>query len=209
MYGLLVACGILLSVLLAEQLAKNKKLERALIWRVAFRGILFGVVGARIYHVVDYWDLYSQNLNSTLFIWNGGLGIIGGIMGGLLGIYSVSPKKYFLTILDIAATVMPLGQAIGRWGNYFNGELIPYAIYESLADILIFGFLFLRIRSDKYKTGEIFSMYLILYSLVRLGLDRFHNAQWFVDNFNITQIIAILTLIAFSINLWRIKKQKS
>jgi phosphatidylglycerol:prolipoprotein diacylglycerol transferase len=208
MYGLLIATGVLLSIHLAEKIAKTKNLASALIWRVAFKSVLLGVIGARIYHVIDFWELYSHNILGAFYVWNGGLGIIGGILGGILGIYLTTPKKYFLIILDIVSTVIPLGQAIGRWGNYFNGELIPYAIYESVCNLVIFCFLYWKMKKP-HAEGQIFSSYLVLYGLVRLGLDGFHNSRWFVGNFNITQILAILMMLAGLALLWKTKKQKN
>ncbi|MBI2414835.1 prolipoprotein diacylglyceryl transferase [candidate division WWE3 bacterium] len=234
MYGLLITIGIILSVHLAEVVAKSRKITSELIWRLAFRGLIFGLIGARLYHVVAEWELYSKNPISIIFVWNGGLGILGGVAGGLLGIYLSAPKKYFLRVLDIFASVIPLGQAIGRWGNFFNGELLPYAIYESLADILLFVFLQLQTRKldlknkiwkfgpeeeKKNPDGTIFAKYIIGYSIIRLILDKFHNARWIIEkltftqdisiaNFNITQTIAILMLLLSLVLLWKLKKSK-
>lgn len=231
MYGLLITIGILLSIHLAEIIAQNKKLSPDLIWKVAFRGIFFGLIGARLYHVASEWELYSKNPIAILFIWNGGMGIFGGMIGGILGIYLATPKKYFLKLLDIFASVLPLGQALGRWGNYFNGELLPYAIYESAADILLFLILQTKIRKIRIENkqivfsnvettdGLIFAYYLAGYSIIRILLEKYHGAKWVIEklsitqnwnvaNFNITQTIAILILLLSLGLIWKLKESK-
>ena len=110
------------------------------------------VLGARLYHVIDEWSFYSQNPELILQIWNGGLGIFGAILFGALAIAgygywktkSQNPsnlkqafKDRALSYLDLVALSMPLGQSIGRWGNWVNQELyglpsdLPWAIFIS------------------------------------------------------------------------------
>src|SRR3972149_11365191 len=84
MYALTIAIGIITSIFLAENLTKKRGLNSQIFWELSFWVILFGVVGARIYHVVDLWNLYSQAPLSIFFIWNGGVGIFGAIMAGIL-----------------------------------------------------------------------------------------------------------------------------
>lgn len=213
-YGLLIAIGALLTLHLADTLGKKEKLHSAMIWKIGFRAIFYGVIGARLYHVIDFWELYSMNPISSFYVWNGGLGIIGGIFGGIWAIYTTAPRKYLLKILDIFASCMPLAQAMGRWGNYFNNELLPYAIYESISDLTLFIGLQVLIRKYKPKDGIVFFSYLIGYSIIRLSLDMFHNSRWTIsvgnwNNFNITQTIAILTLLISIGAIWKIKKSKS
>ena len=97
------------------------------------------ILGARLYHVASSWDFYSQNPSLILAIWktSGGLGIYGVMAGGALGIYIFTRwrKVDILRWMDIIAPSIALGQAIGRWGNYFNQELygmptdLPWGIY--------------------------------------------------------------------------------
>src|SRR3989344_2917711 len=103
MYGLTIAIGIITSIFLAENLTKKRGLNSQIFWELSFWVILFGVVGARIYHVVDLWNLYSQNPLSIFFIWNGGVGIFGAIMAGILTatIFLRIKKQNVLEWLDI------------------------------------------------------------------------------------------------------------
>jgi len=168
MYGIIISSGILISLLVAERLAKNRNMDLDAFWGSSLWALLGGVVGARIYYVVEHWGYFSQNPLVAVQIYKGGLGIYGAILGGALfsGIYFAFKRRRFLEFLDLAAVVIPLGQAIGRWGNFVNKELLglptdlpwgmfvpyenrptiyryndifhPLFLYESLLDILLF-----------------------------------------------------------------------
>ncbi|HEY89116.1 MAG TPA: prolipoprotein diacylglyceryl transferase [Thermoflexia bacterium] len=131
-YGLLIVTGIMLAATSAAHLARNAKEDPDHIWDMLLIVIIFGVIGARAYHVFSRpaggligWDYYQQNPLQALYIWNGGLGIYGAVLGGALGmfIYTRWHKLAPLKWLDCAAPGVALGQAIGRWGNYINREL--------------------------------------------------------------------------------------
>lgn len=168
MYGIIISLGILASLLTAERLAKKRGMNLDLFWGSSLWLIIGGVAGARIYYVIEHWDVFSQHPITALFIHRGGLGIFGAVLGGALSllIYFRTKKRHFLDFLDLSAVVIPLGQAIGRWGNFVNKELFgpptdlpwgmfvppqhrpamyryndvfhPLFLYESLLDILLF-----------------------------------------------------------------------
>ncbi|MCX6816430.1 MAG: prolipoprotein diacylglyceryl transferase [Candidatus Beckwithbacteria bacterium] len=117
LYGLMMVLGILAGAGVASK--KDKKIWDSLLWVVGG-----GIIGARIYHVIDLWGYYQQHLSEIPAVWHGGLGIFGGILGGVigLGLYARN-KQNFLKLLDAGAVGLPLGQAIGRLGNWFNQEL--------------------------------------------------------------------------------------
>lgn len=87
--------------------------------------VLGGVVGARLYHVIDYWWYYQTRLFEIMAVWQGGLAIWGAILGGFFGLVILSRWKRLplFVVLDIFAVVLPLSQSIGRWGNWVNFEL--------------------------------------------------------------------------------------
>ncbi len=123
-YGVIIAFGFLLAVLLGGRIAYkwNMSLDKmvdVLIW-----GTIGGVIGARLYYVIFQWDSYKNNLASIFKIWEGGLAIYGGIIGGLLAAYFVCKKVdlSFIKLLDIASMSLLIGQGIGRWGNFTNQE---------------------------------------------------------------------------------------
>lgn len=129
LYSLTALTGILSALFLADYLRKQVPgMEEVDIWEGALYALIPGIIGARLYHVVTDWQIYIDSPISAFYLWNGGLGIIGGVLGGLLGLY-VFCRRYglkFDRIAAIAAVVMPLGQALGRLGNMFNRELFGF-----------------------------------------------------------------------------------
>ena len=135
-YGVLIVVGILAGAYYAAWRAKQDGENPDHIWNVLTLTIVLAIVGARIYHVFSepaeglgrsyYFDPdHPEHLVETLYIWKGGLGIYGAAAGGALGIiiYALYAKLRVLQWLDYGAPALVLGQAIGRWGNFFNQEL--------------------------------------------------------------------------------------
>jgi phosphatidylglycerol---prolipoprotein diacylglyceryl transferase len=175
-YGIIISLAILISSLLAENLVNKRGKDPLLLWDGLFWTILIGVIGARLYHVIDYWSYYSQDLVKILMFWKGGLGIIGGIIAGTItfAVYLKIKKENVFEWLDIAGLVVPLGQGLGRFGNIWNKELLPFAYYEMGCDFLLFIVLWLLQKRVK-KKGGIFLLYIIVYSLIRLLLQPYRN----------------------------------
>src|SRR3989339_1498391 len=87
-YGLIIGIGVLASIQASTWLAKRKKIDEQILWNGAWWALVGGLIGARLYHVLDLWtEIYSFDPISVLYIWNGGLGIIGGIVGGVFGLF--------------------------------------------------------------------------------------------------------------------------
>lgn len=137
-YGIIISSAILVAVLIAEKLASKIKKDPETIWSGSLWIVILGLVGARIYHVLDYSSYYFENPARIFQVWKGGLGILGGLIGGFLGAFiylKIFKKEKLAPWLDIAAVVLPLAQAIGRWGNFFNQEAfglptkLPWGIY--------------------------------------------------------------------------------
>jgi prolipoprotein diacylglyceryl transferase len=127
LYGLCVGLGVVLAVEIVERLLKENRIAIKFSWLVGCV-LASGIIGARIYHLVTDWPLYTNRSWLDWFaIWNGGLGFLGAIIGGVLGLYLgllVQKKQnYFLQTLDYISISIPFAQAIGRWGNFFNQEL--------------------------------------------------------------------------------------
>ncbi len=131
-YGLLIVTGIMLGALTAAHLAKSAGKNPDYVWDMLLYVVIAAVIGARLYHVFSSsqggligWEYYRENPLEILYLWQGGLGIYGAIIGGALGlfIYARIHKLAPLRWLDFAAPGMAVGQAIGRWGNFINQEL--------------------------------------------------------------------------------------
>ncbi len=123
-YGVIIAFGFILAALFGGRKAYVWKMSLDSMVDVLIYGIVGAVVGARLYYVIFQWDEYKDNLLSIFRIWEGGLAIYGGIIGGLITAYFVAKKTKlpFLKLLDLIGMALPIGQGIGRWGNYTNQE---------------------------------------------------------------------------------------
>lgn len=223
-YGILLALAILACFLAAQNLSKHfglskKDIENALPWLA-----VFGFVGARLYFVIFSWQYFQTHLPEIFLPWKGGLSIYGAVIGGGVGlaIYAKIAKSSAIRFLDLAATVLPLGQAIGRFGNFFNMEAYgsptslpwklyippearppdlatekyfhPTFLYESLWDLVVFVVL-LRIAKSKPLPGYLLGMYLILYSLGRFFVEHLRLDSFFWWGFRIDQITALAMMI--------------
>ena len=125
-YGLMIALGVLAAIWLARKRWAAWGNDPDLVVDIAYWGVPGGLIGARLYHVAtDFNRLYVHNLSGIFKIWDGGLGIPGGILGGVLAGY-ICARRHGASVpdlLDMVAPTFPLAQAIGRFGNYFNQEL--------------------------------------------------------------------------------------
>ncbi len=123
-YGVIIAFGFILAALFGGRKAYVWKMSLDHMVDVLIYGILGAIVGARLYYVVFQWDFYKDNLLSIFKIWEGGLAIYGGIIGGIITAFFVCKKTGlpFLKLLDLIGMALPIGQGIGRWGNFTNQE---------------------------------------------------------------------------------------
>ena len=202
-YGIIIAAACLTGILFFDYLSKKAQLNTEITWNTVFVAILCGVAGARLYHVIHYWHFYSLNPLFTLYIWKGGLGIFGGIIGGLAGGagYLTYKRQEILQFTDCAALAMPLAQAVGRWANYFNLEHIPFFLYESAFDLLLFLILFLLHHTEKPKKGVLTSLYVLGYGIVRLITEQTKSAAWEIAGNNMAQVLSTAMIIGAIIML--------
>jgi len=139
-YGTTIAIAVLVGAWAASFEAKRRGQDSQSIWEALPWVLIFGLVGARAYHVLHFLEFYRANPVSVLFVWNGGLGIFGALLGGLLGLWVWARQKpaafrRVKELLDVVAPGIALGQAIGRLANFFSQELygwptdLPWGIY--------------------------------------------------------------------------------
>ena len=123
-YGLLIALAVLLGLLVATRLGQRRGIDPAVIADLLPILVLAAVVGARLYYVAFEWRQYQLNWLDALAIWRGGIAIHGALIGGTLALilYTRWRRIPFWTLLDVLVPSVALGQAIGRWGNFFNSE---------------------------------------------------------------------------------------
>ena len=123
-YGILIAAAMILCGWLAVRHSKSNKFSEDLVYDVLLVSLPSAIIGARLYYVFCEWEYYSQDIRRIFDTRSGGLAVYGGILGAVLGTYIMCRirKIPFSTVLDYCIVYIPLGQAIGRWGNFFNQE---------------------------------------------------------------------------------------
>ncbi len=123
-YGLLIAVAVLLGLALSSRLARRQGLDPALVIDLLPLLVLGAVVGARLYYVILEWRQYRDDWLEALAIWRGGIAIHGALIGGVLALvlFCRARRQPFWPLLDVLVPSVALGQAIGRWGNFFNSE---------------------------------------------------------------------------------------
>ena len=144
-YGLLIFLGFTLAVLFGGRMAYKWKMDLNKMLDVLIYGTFGGIIGARIYYVLFDWGSYKDDLLSVFKLWEGGLAIYGGLIGGLIAAYITCKfnKLNFYNLLDLAGMSFLIGQGIGRWGNFTNQEAfgtnsdLPLGMWsEKVADYL-------------------------------------------------------------------------
>jgi phosphatidylglycerol:prolipoprotein diacylglycerol transferase len=228
-YGIIMATGILMGMLVAIKETKRLGLDENIILDLVIFAIPAGVIGARLYYVVFNWDYYSGDFLKIINIRGGGLAIHGTLIAAIITgiVYSRVKKISFWTIADIAAPGLILGQAIGRWGNYVNQEAygvptdLPWGImvngvkvhptflYESLWNFGVFLTL-MRFARKKKLDGEVFLLYGMLYSIGRFFVEGLRTDSLMLGNIRAAQLVSILAVImALGLMLYRRKTYRN
>lgn len=136
-YGFLIATAVLIGLLLAQKLGEYRNIEADLVADLVIWLVIGGIPAARIYYVLFEWQNYAQHPQDIFAIWRGGIAIHGAIIGGAIAafIFAKLNQQSFLELADIVAPSLILGQAMGRWGNFFNSEAfgtptnLPWKLY--------------------------------------------------------------------------------
>jgi phosphatidylglycerol:prolipoprotein diacylglycerol transferase len=225
-YGILISISILVCILVVKNLRND---DGNFVWELAPWAVISGLIGARIYHIISTFNYYLNHPIDVFYIWNGGLGIWGAVAGGLIGILICLKKnsKELWPWLDCCAVVLPLGQAVGRWGNYFNQEIYgsqtslfwgiyingkkyhPLFLYESLLNLINFIILYLLFRktSLKNKGGFFTFLYLLNYSVIRFFMEFMRQDNWKLAGLNVSLLIPILLFMTALFCLIRINRR--
>ena len=221
-YGILMATAIVVGLWLGHREARRADLPAEDFISVAQWSILAGLVGARIYEVIFNWDYYGQYPSKIIAVWEGGLAIHGGLIAGVaVGLWLA--RRWNLPILkslDVAAPSIAIGQAIGRWGNFFNEEAfgrptnlpwklyispphrpqgyVPYDffhptfLYESLWDFFVFVVLVTVLRERlRERPGAVFFCYVGLYSIGRFAIEALRLDSFWLGPFRVPQLASL------------------
>ena len=139
-YSLLILLGVLIAYILVRAESSKFQIKKEFIFNLLFWCVIFGIVGARLYYVLFNMNYYSSHLVEIIAVWNGGLAIHGGLIAGFIVIlfFCLRYKTNTLKILDIVAPAVIIAQALGRWGNFFNGEAYGGIVeYKTLVNMRI------------------------------------------------------------------------
>jgi prolipoprotein diacylglyceryl transferase len=200
-YGLLIALGVIAAIAFADRRYRARGGAPGTIAHLATWCVPAGILGARAYHVATDWHLYRDRPLDALRVWDGGLGIWGGIAAGVIAGVLIARRHTWAVgpLLDAAAPAIPLAQAIGRWGNWFNQELFgrpttlpwgleidpahrpdayaahetfhPTFLYESLWCLATVAIVLWAERRAHLRTGRLFAVYVVSYTLGRFWIE--------------------------------------
>ncbi|TAK32656.1 MAG: prolipoprotein diacylglyceryl transferase [Chloroflexota bacterium] len=221
-HGLFTAVGILVAVVLAARLARRTGFAEDHVYGLALWAVPAGVVGARLFHVVDEFGYYAAHPLAILAIQEGGLAIYGGLAGGILGgvLYLARHGLPLGRFADAVAPAIILGQAIGRIGDVIDGEHhgapadLPWSVvyvhsntageqglavhpsvgYEMLWDLAVFAVL-LGLRDRLPRAGMLFWTYVVLYALGRFVVGFFRTDTMLLGGLGQAQLIAVISLL--------------
>lgn len=227
-YGIILMLGAVAGAFLATREAKRRDHDPEIVWDLMIYLLVGGIIGARLWHILTpppssgiTAEWYFTHPLDALNIRKGGLGIPGAVIGGAMVLFFYSRRHglSFAEWADIAAPGLALGQAIGRWGNFFNQELygaptnLPWKLYidpehrlANYANVEYYHPLFLyealwnlgnmflllwisRRFGDRLKNGDIFLLYLIIYPVGRFLLDFLRLDASMVGGININQTV--------------------
>ena len=226
-YSFFILMGVIVGYKLAINESQKFKIPKDYMINYFFYVLIFGLLGARAYYVIFNFAEYQNNLLDIFKVWEGGLAIHGGIIAGIL-VTLVYTKKYkipFFRIADIMVTSLIIGQCIGRWGNFFNGEAHgpattlsflqslhlpkfiidgmyingtyyqPTFLYESIGCLIGFILLILIRKRKNLILGDLTSIYLIWYGIIRFFIEGLRTDSLLFFNLKAAQLVSIIMII--------------
>lgn len=223
-YGILISTAMLIAVILIIKRAPNYNISQDRLLDLSVAIIPIAIIGARLYYILFNLKHY-HSIAEVFAIRNGGLAIHGGLIAGIIVIlvFCKITKTNSWDLLDLVVAPVALGQAIGRWGNFFNNEAfgsatkLPWALningntyhptflYESIWCLLIFIFLSYILKKPKFK-GQFFLLYCILYSFERFFVEWLRVDSLMIGPLKQAQVLSVVVLIIATIIY--IKKSK-
>jgi phosphatidylglycerol:prolipoprotein diacylglycerol transferase len=233
-YGIVVALAFLCSILFVFKKSKFYEISSNFVFNSIILSMITSIIGARLYYVLFYpGSNFKKNIKSILYIREGGLAVYGGIIfaGATLFFFCKKNKIELGHFFDMMSTALILGQAIGRWGNFFNQEAFgtatnlpwgmkseetddvsvhPCFLYESFWCLL--GFILMNFWSKKQKDppGKIFFLYLVWYGTGRFFIEALRTDSLVLPEITflkVSQLLSFLFVIAGSVGLILILKK--
>ena len=232
-YGLLIASAVLIGVNLSQYLARRRRVDPELIADLAIWLVVAAIPSARLYYVLFQWQEYANHPEQIIAIWKGGIAIHGAILGGLVAalIFSRLKQISFWQLADLVAPSLILGQAIGRWGNFFNSEAFgsptdlpwklfiprdrrplgfetvefyhPTFLYESLWNLMVFTLLMVLFFRDLKGNPRLKTGTLFLVYLVAYSCGRLWIEGLRTDSlmFGALRIAQVISLVEITVGV--------
>jgi len=220
-YGIMISLGMLAGVWVGIMRTKYYGISEDELFSFALFAVPTAVVCTRLAFVVANWHLFAGNWRDIFNLRQGGLAIHGGIIGGILAclIFTKVKKISFWRLADLCAPALIIGQAIGRWGNFFNQEAygiptdLPWAmfidgayrhpvfLYESLWNLVVFAYL-IYVTKKETASGGIFARYLIGYSLGRFFIEGVRADTLFWGSLRAGQVVSVILIAVGLVVLW-------
>jgi phosphatidylglycerol:prolipoprotein diacylglycerol transferase len=226
-YSIMIALALLVGSMVMILECRRQKMDEDKFVNLLFWGVIIAIIGARAYYVLFNWSYYSKNLIEVLEVWNGGLAIHGAMIGGGLFViyYCHKNKLNWLKTIDVIVLGLIIGQAIGRWGNFFNQEAHggivtleylqkmnipefvikgmhiggvyyePLFLYESVLCVIGFIILMIAKRFRYIKIGQLTSLYMIWYGICRFIVESKRTDSLMLGNFRVAQIVSALMIV--------------
>lgn len=234
-YGVLIAAAVLIGYLLAQREQKRVHLPDGTMLDLFFYIVPLAIICARVYYVALSWDMFKDNPVEIFFIHKGGIAIYGAVLGGILGafIFSRRRKLPMGKLLDMTVPSLILGQAIGRWGNFFNqeayGDLITNAaqqffpmgvyiealgewhyatfFYESMWCLIVFTVLMLTRRRYTHS-GDVLCWYAVLYGAERAVVEGMRTDSLYFGSVRVSQLLSMLMILTVLILFFARRRQR-
>jgi phosphatidylglycerol:prolipoprotein diacylglycerol transferase len=237
-YGVLIGCGVLIALLLAWYNCKKKNLDFDLLTDIFLWAFPVAIVGARLYYKAFEFDQYKDSLVDIFNIREGGLAIHGGLIGAsiVVIIFAKVKKLNLLEYADVAAPSIIFAQALGRWGNFMNGEAHggivtsefighfpefiqkgmnirgvyynPTFLYESLWNVLVgLILLFILYKKKESQKGIVICSYISLYSLGRVFIEGLRTDSLMIGGLRVAQLVSIAGIVIGIIGIFIIYKK--
>jgi phosphatidylglycerol:prolipoprotein diacylglycerol transferase len=226
-YSVLILVAVIIGSYIVIKETPRRNISLTYMTDLIFYLIPVSIIGARTYYVVFNFKLYQNNLLDIFKIWEGGLAIYGAIIAAIIFIFYYSKKKgqNFIATLDVMVPSLILGQAIGRWGNFFNQEAYgkvttlthlkelhipkfiinnmyinniyytPTFLYESLLCLIGFIILMLVRKKNRNKQGMQLALYFIIYGVSRFFIEGLREDSLYFLGFRISQIVSIILVV--------------
>lgn len=237
-YSIMILLGVFAAASVVVKEAKRIGLNEDEMLDMLMNTVIAGIIGARLYYVIFNLSNFRSNLLEIFEVWNGGLAIHGGILFGIayIFIYTRKRKLNFFKHLDVCSLGLILGQAIGRWGNFFNQEAYgakttlealkkqglpnfvvdgmnvdgiyrqPTFLYESIWNLIGFVIMMILKRNKYIKTGTLVAFYLVWYSLGRLVIEGMRNDSLMLGPMKVAQLISLVGIALGLVIIFKNKK---